>query len=346
MAALPSLFDDLVRNLLPRVPLTRVRRIARLLLRRLYSNEETEEIRGIHAVTGIDMYLLVAYNVLLDLFMGCTSGGVKVEDNGKSARMLHFRTLDWGMDPLRKVVVRLDFIGMPGGPVIASTVSYVGFVGVLTGMKRGLSVSLNFRPNHNISSRLSNLRFYTHHLLVLLGFRAPIASILRQCIVPSRHTSNKTQSSKTSLESIIREIPPVKSTASYLIFCDGIRTVTMEKDYQTAIIRSSEDFIVACNHDQAKDAASPSRDIRHGRSEEALQTTGMDILIEESTDRQSRLTKLWRYCVATKSTVTSEKLKSWIGKYPITNEETHFATIMDPAAGVITWVHRYVEPVV
>lgn len=49
------------------------------------------------------MHLLVAFNVLLDLFMGCTSGGAKlsVED-----RMLHFRTLDWGMDPLRKVIVQ------------------------------------------------------------------------------------------------------------------------------------------------------------------------------------------------------------------------------------------------
>ena len=345
ISALPKLFDDLVRGLLPRISLEKVQRLARLLLRRLYSNEETEEIRGIHEVTGIDMYLLVSYNVLLDLFMGCTSGGVKTEDKQKSARMLHFRTLDWGMDPLRKVVVCLDFVEKPGGPIIASTISYVGFVGVLTGVKKGLSVSLNFRPNHNISSKLSNLRFYSHHLLVLLGFQPPIASILRQCIIPSKHPSNNIQSVGTSMEQIISELPSIKSTATYLIFCDGVRTFTMEKDHKTAVIRSSEDFIVACNHDQAGESDTQSNDIENSKSHDALQATGMDMLVEESTKRQSKLTKLWKRSADQNSPVNLRKLKSWIGKYPITNEETHYATILDPVAGEISWVRRYLDPI-
>ncbi|KAL8712373.1 MAG: hypothetical protein Q9225_006950 [Loekoesia sp. 1 TL-2023] len=343
---LPTLFDDLVRELLPQVSIIRVRRIARFLLRRLYSNEETEEIRGIHEVTGIDMYLLVSYNVLLDLFMGCTSGGVRVEDRHKSARMLHFRTLDWGMDPLRKVVVCLDFVDKRGGTVIASNISYAGFVGVLTGVKKGLSVSLNFRPNHNVSSKLSNLRFYSHHVLVLLGFRPPIASILRQCLIPSKHPSNNIQCPGTSLEQIIKEVPLVKSTASYLIFCDGIRTFTMEKDLKTANVRSSNDFIVACNHDQAEETDRQPEDAENSKSDDALKATGMDILVEESTNRQMRLTKLWRNSAARNSTVTTKKLRGWIRKYPITNEQTHFATILDPTTGAIVWVERYLDPIV
>ena len=95
---LPVLFDEVVQevHLSPKW----VRVVAKLCLRRVYSTEETEELRGICKVTGLEMYLLVAYNVLLDLFMGCTSGGVKVQD---SESMLHFRTLDWGMDVLRCV---------------------------------------------------------------------------------------------------------------------------------------------------------------------------------------------------------------------------------------------------
>ena len=38
--------------------------------------------------------------------MGCTSGAVRV----KAGRVLHFRSLDWGMDALRKVIVHIDFI--------------------------------------------------------------------------------------------------------------------------------------------------------------------------------------------------------------------------------------------
>ena len=108
--------------------------LARTFLWRLCSKEQTEEIRGIGEVTGVDMYLLVAFNVLLDLFMGCTSGGIRVKDGG-IAKMLHFRTLDWGMDVLRKVIVQLEFVEHPGGEVIARSITYVGFVGVLTGVR-------------------------------------------------------------------------------------------------------------------------------------------------------------------------------------------------------------------
>ena len=95
---LPVLFDEVVQEI--HLPPTWARKIARLCLRKVYSTEETEELRGICKITGLEMYLLVAYNVLLDLFMGCTSGGARVQDSGS---MLHFRTLDWGMDVLRCV---------------------------------------------------------------------------------------------------------------------------------------------------------------------------------------------------------------------------------------------------
>lgn len=51
------------------------------------------------------MYLLVAFNLLLDTMMGCSSGGVRVgnADGQGGTRMLHYRTLDWSMDPLREV---------------------------------------------------------------------------------------------------------------------------------------------------------------------------------------------------------------------------------------------------
>ena len=140
IASLSTLFDEVV-------PRSAFRKLAKLLLRRLYSREQTQEIRGIHLATGIGMLLLVAFNVLLDLFMGCTSGGVRVSE-GK--RMLHFRTLDWGMDPLRKVIVHLDYLR--NGVRVASAISYVGYVGVLTGVRNFLSMSLNFRPTHNASS--------------------------------------------------------------------------------------------------------------------------------------------------------------------------------------------------
>ncbi|KAL9614447.1 MAG: hypothetical protein Q9167_001050 [Letrouitia subvulpina] len=334
--ALPVLFDDLVKELRPELSVTGVRRIARLTLRRLYSEEETEEIRGIYEVTGIEMYLLIALNVLLDLFMGCTSGGIKVSE-GQNSRMLHFRTLDWGMDPLRKIVVHLDFVEQSGGPIVASSVTYVGFVGYLTGVRKGLSASLNFRAKHSATSRLDNFRFYFHNLLVLLGFRPTISSLLRQCIIPQNPRFKKTKSQVWNLDSIEQHFPGLKSTAAYLIFCDGERVVILEKDHHTAIVRSSREFAVVCNHDQDEDPGTEISSSLHAE-------IGMDFLIAESISRQDILTNLWNTSKSRSKPITSRRLEPWIDKRPITDTETHFASLMDPKAGKIIWTKLYIEP--
>lgn len=132
-----GLFDELLESFTNahKIYMAAIKKIARVVLRRVYSEEETEELRGIHDVTGIDMYLLVVFNVLLDCLMGCTSGGVRVRDDLSGGSMLHFRTLDWGMDPLREVVVQLEFKNGARGDIIARSITYVGFVGVLTGVR-------------------------------------------------------------------------------------------------------------------------------------------------------------------------------------------------------------------
>ena len=135
IANLTALFDDLiVASELP-ISTKTMHIITRLLLRRVHDREQFRELRGISKVTGVEMHLLVALNVLLDLFMSCTSGGAKIRDGEDASKMVHFRTLDWGMEALRKVVVQLEFVENAGGPVIARSVTYVGFVGFLTAVR-------------------------------------------------------------------------------------------------------------------------------------------------------------------------------------------------------------------
>lgn len=106
-----------------------------------------KELKGIAKASGVALYILIALNVLLDSLLGCTSGGVMTsldKTGGKRApgpaeeRMLHFRTLDWGMDPLRSVLVQLEFVRSKSADpekVIGRTVTYAGFVGALTGVR-------------------------------------------------------------------------------------------------------------------------------------------------------------------------------------------------------------------
>ena len=67
---LTALFDDLLRDVgIPFQLHGTINRAARLLLRKVHSKTETEEIRGVSRATGVSMYLLVAFNVVLDLLM-------------------------------------------------------------------------------------------------------------------------------------------------------------------------------------------------------------------------------------------------------------------------------------
>ncbi len=184
-ASLPALFADLVTSFAPGRLGRFLLRLAPLVLRKLYSDEETAELRAMARATTVPLHVLVAFNAVLDLLLGCTSGGIRVAGRGglTTERMLHFRTLDWGMDPLRRLVVELNFVRRADGPVMATSVTYFGYVGVLTGVRRGLSMSLNFRPHHDRVTLRMRAAFRWHQLLVLFGFRRSIASVLRQCLL-------------------------------------------------------------------------------------------------------------------------------------------------------------------
>ncbi|KAJ9217241.1 hypothetical protein DTO166G4_1296 [Paecilomyces variotii] len=434
LRSISHIFDDLVSSIHPNIPLGLVHKLARLCMRRLYTSEETEEIRGISKATDIPLHLLVAFNVLLDLLMGCTSGGVRVKPHrdATETKMLHFRTLDWGMDALRELVVQLDYVRGPDTEkVLARSITYVGFVGVLTGVRKDLSLSLNFRPTHNVVSWVSNFLFYANHLLVLFGIRPSIASLLRQYIVPELNDKDSQEyptvlhmeekygpeSQAPSLVKIESTLPSIPTTAAYLIFSDGISTLTMEKDYRSAVIRTSTSFIVTTNNDLEPDAppteqvAAQKRKTHAGLGVIAGETQSVADIIEDSNERRDCMQKNWdkkvhreqqrrattsqfgrnhpsgdqklhsvkekRY--STRSSKKSQSLQSytrlrgppiretntikatkfddesvsatpkeaikWLSDWPVTNETTHYAMLMDPTEGEIIWIKRYLEPV-
>ncbi|KAJ5365802.1 hypothetical protein N7517_008688 [Penicillium concentricum] len=373
MRSVTSIFDDVIHNLSPNIPTKPIHWLARLFLRRLYTDEETAEIRGISRVTGISLYLLICLNVVLDLLMGCTSGGVRMLD-GLWTRMVHFRTLDWGMDPLRSLIVQLEFVRDDApDKVLATCITYVGFVGILTGVRKDLSVSLNFRAVHD-SRR--NVGFYFNYLLVLLGLRQSITSLLRQCVLPSVEGSTRLSNTST-IEEILDEVPCLRTTAAYLIFCDGSSIVAMEKDYETAFWRRSSSFIIKTNHDEdtssvMDEAIANDRGYTGLRVADGMQS--MADIIEESRGRQASMQEKWDRRVqdhgvfqqqlkrrrvknaavprsqsihlewkrntkvgwedgASEVSVTLGTVLGWLCSDPIVNGDTHYAVLMDPVEG-------------
>ena len=337
-ANLTYLFDDLIATILPGILGSAVKKSAPLLLRRVYSAEENAELAGISRAADLPMYLLVAFNVLLDLLLGCTSGGVRVEEQGRSkgqwkkSHMVHFRTLDWGMDPLREIAVELNYVRSRGGPVVATTVGYFGYVGVLTGVRKGLSMSLNFRPRHDDSTLAKRLAFRRHQLMVILGLRPSISSVLRRYLLSqpeecpvhkSRGQSRPMGSLKNAvadsenegseqdertekekmrsfdIKTIIIELSSCPSTSAYLIFCTPQAVFSIEKDNHTAFVRTSDGFLTTYNHDAA-DEDDPRALINAARDLSASQpkaATGMEDIVAYSTDRKRALDKLYSRAV-------------------------------------------------
>jgi beta subunit of N-acylethanolamine-hydrolyzing acid amidase len=336
--------------------------VAGMMLRGVHSQTETTELRGISDVSGISMYLLVAFNVVLDLLMGCTSGAVKSLEFGQAshqARMLHFRTLDWGMDPLRNIVIHLNFVRSKSTAptaIIASSVTYVGYVGVLTGVRPGLSMSLNFRPLHNAATRAEQFRFYFHHLLVLLGVRPSISTIMRSYLY-----SDSVNDQVKDLATVSNELESRHTTACYLILSNGDSTITMEKDYKTAVTRQSYTFIVATNHDRNENLPKPNTTTPAGEhSMTVAKMAALQDLLDESRERMDCIANKWKSQVRrhqrasqNSGTVITEdgvsipqtEVIRWISAWPTTNETTHFAVVMDPKAGRVLWSNSYAEAV-
>jgi hypothetical protein len=85
------------------------------------------------------------------------------------------------------------------------------------------------------------------------------------------------------------EIPPKRSTAAYLIFSDGKTTVTMEKDYRSALLRQSKSFMVMTNHD-----LNPSKDTSGNEDYTKPELASLAEVLRESTDRRKCIANKWR----------------------------------------------------
>ena len=383
-ASLTKIFDELIGELFPSLVVKLIHFLTPILLRRVYDDEEMAELRGIARDTNIPLYLLVAFNVLLDPLLGCTSGGVRVQfqdSHQKAARidspawryaMLHFRTLDWGMESLRHLVVELDFVRRAGGPVVATSVTYFGYVGVLTGVREGLSMSLNFRPHHDTSTWRKVFSIVWHQLCVVLGTRRSISSVLRQYLLApdaraDREASGRIRGTKGTgrqakvaeregderrtpdMAEIISELQQSPSSSAYLIFCTPDHVYSIQKDNRAASVRSREDFLTTYNHDQHDEedpAAVAAAAARLAACEDAI---GMRAIVDMSVDRKTNVDRVFCELVDRRSRRLGRKMQSLgpedvlplVQDEWIINEETHYAVIMEPAGGRVLWCRVY-----
>ncbi|KAL4255988.1 Acid ceramidase N-terminal domain-containing protein [Pleurotus pulmonarius] len=341
LQTLVPLYDEIMSYM----PFPRLfRAAAKMALRRVASREETEEMLGIVEETGIP------------------SGGVRVCDAGLDGRtegVVHFRGLDWEMEQLRALTICIEYVR--GGEVVARSVSYAGYTGVLTGVRQGLSMSLNYRMR--ILSPSSQFSHRIHQLALLFGLRPSVSSYLREILLSPGKAPRP--------RSIIAAVPKLYSSPSYLVFCTPSTALLLEKDLQGATVyvgdgvsggerlgsQEGEYLIVATNHDchmeswskaQWKEAIDSHSEIVEGLSKNIL---------EDSIERKQTVVDMWqrkiKRTLGRRSTSPALDLlqvrdvQKWLQRKPVLNECTHFSCIMDPSVdgGGLLWVRSYSEPV-
>jgi len=208
--------------------------------------------------------------------------------------------------------------------------------------RKNLSLSLNFRPNHDCPTR--SLRLY--QLRVLFGFEPSVASVLRSTILP-----DSPWSTVPPLSDMTMNLASQCFTPCYLILSDGMRTTVIEKDLLDASIRTSSSFIVHTNHDTNQ----PSEHTAHTHNQKKKSPAiGLDSWIEESENRRECIQKKWNSLKRRHEkeqaegkkddddlpAVREETLKGWVRAFPIMNECSHFGCIMAPQTGTIRFLER------
>lgn len=334
LANLAAIYDDAIAFL----GLSRFSRflLNNLILRRLHSREENEEVHAIATLVEMPIHLAVAYNTLLDLFSGCMSAGVRVTDAGDGRNklgMVHLRGLDWDMEPLRELIIRVEYV--KEGVVIARAVTYAGYTGVLTGVREGLSISFNYRAS--IVSASPILKHRIHQLLMLLGLRQSAPSHLRRILLSPGPAQ--------SLDDITRWIthPNTRLSSCYLTFCSPSSVLVVERDLAKARTQTSTVYRTVTNHDV--DIESLTQDERlHLYRKSGFNDESANAIVEDSVDRKESMIQLIRGS-EDKGEVrrTMRDVKLWLETEPIKNETTHFSCIMDPSVkgGGLVWVQKY-----
>ena len=209
----------------------------------------------------------------------------------------------------------------------------------LKGVRKGLSISLSFRPHHSADSWQQNLRFHWHKILVLLDFRRSLSSLLRQHLLKNEELP--------ALSETVAGIESLPSTAAYLILSNGSETVNIEKDNCLANKQSSNEFIIVHNHDEL-DEEDPERLKKAVASDPSQDATGMADIISNSVDRKNCALALWKRATRSQkrgeAAVKQQTVVGWMEGDEIVNEETHYAVVMKPQAGSIIWARRWLTP--
>jgi hypothetical protein len=172
---------------------------------------------------------------------------------------------------------------------------------------------------------------------------------------------------------------PLTSTACYLCFSSGRETTVIEKDLNTATLRSSKSLVVVTNADaETGEESNDAHDDDDNDDDDNTQfyleakpvahetvspATALEELLEDANERKACAERNYRKLVRRRSKASraggAGKLNAddntllpavndiveMVQEHPTSNECTHFAAVMDPIAGKFAWCRYWRRPI-
>lgn len=127
--------------------------------------ELREEMEGIATRVDLPVGEVLLVNIYYEFIAACTS----IVGQHVNGTMFHGRNVDFGIPSLRNITVNVNFT--KGGELLYQGTTFVGYVGLLTGMRPGaFSLSLNQRNTHsgNLWDNLAEAIFHGAHSTAFL----------------------------------------------------------------------------------------------------------------------------------------------------------------------------------
>lgn len=259
------------------------------------------ELKSIAEILEVPLNKIILLQLCYECFSACTS--IIIDDKTKLKNPIHVRTMDWDDTFLRDLTVNIKFV--KNHKVVFEGTTWVGYVGILTGVKPGVgSVSINYRrTGGSIWKNIWNT----------LKFDFPIGYLVRECLTNCDSYKNL----RKCLEET-KLIAPCYIIMTGVESGSGIVIVRERDDYNTYPI-GNKGFICQTNIDPI--------DMRMDNHDNILMSIERNHMAREK-------------CQSLLDSLSNEPLNNVIDpeptirhflKYPILNHESIYANVMSPA---------------
>ncbi|GAM18872.1 hypothetical protein SAMD00019534_020470 [Acytostelium subglobosum LB1] len=265
------------------------------------------ELRGLSRELDVPVGALVFMQLIYEVSTCCTTAMSRDQDGN----IVMSRTMDWDMLLLKDITIEADF--HVGGRSIGVYTTWIGYVGVLTGISpKGFAVAINYRRTTGGS--------YWTNVKQLLKYCWPVGYLVREALITCQ-----------TYGEIVQFLGNAKIIAPCYITIVGKRAGTVMARNPTSVFRQS---VLPSTHEEEVDQHLHAKPILVTDQDFLVQTNNEEVNDNEynfllSNERRCFTTE--RLVVLEPHKRTDDNLWSIMSVHPVLNNHTIYGCIIKPS---------------